>query len=231
MAYREHCVHDPKYIRVVHHQYLARDPSDKKRDTLCVIAIVDLLLCLKLYFPSRHKRRIAEYLLSHVMNCGLPMIKLFLVALLEQLSDQAKAEALLPTIQALTDKEMASDWEKLFGPQFEEFATITVSALDSSVSGHLNDTSCTFWSIFLDTMRFYFQPGEYSSSDRVESLHLPAIGSFVLPREALSKNLQSGLFSRLSLDRQTEICESIIAIGAGSTDAVRSRFLSTIVMC
>jgi hypothetical protein len=31
VTYREHCVHDPKYIRVVHHQYLARDPSDKKK--------------------------------------------------------------------------------------------------------------------------------------------------------------------------------------------------------
>jgi U3 small nucleolar RNA-associated protein 10 len=196
-----------------------------------VIVIVDLLPCLRPFSPSRHKRRIAEYLLSHVMNCGLPTVKLFLIALLEHLSDQAKAEALLPTIQALTDKKRAPDWEKLFGPQFEEFATITVSALDSSVSGHLNDTSGTFWPIFLDTIRLYFQPGKYSSSDRVESLLLPAIGSFILPREALSKNLQSGLFSRLSLDRQTEICESIIAIGAGSTDAVRSGFLPTIVRC
>ena len=92
-------------------------------------------------------------------------MKLFLVALLEQVSDQAKAEALLPTVQYLMDKERASDWEELFGPQFEEFATITVSALDSSISGHLNDTSGTFWPIFLDTIRFYFQPGKYLSSN------------------------------------------------------------------
>ena len=182
-------------------------------------------------FSSRHKRRIAEYLLSHVMSCGLPAVKLFLVALLEQVSDQAKAEALLPTIQDLMDKERASDWEELFGSQFEEFATITISALDVSISGHLNDTSGTFWHVFLDTIRFYFQPGKYSSSDCVESLLLPAIGPFTLPREALSKNLQGGLFTRLSLDRQTEICESIITIGAGSTDAVSSHILSTVVMC
>lgn len=65
----------------------------------------------------------------------------------------------------------------------------------------------------------------------MESLLLPAIGAFILPREALSKNLQNGLFTRLSLDRQTEICELIIAIGAGSTDAVSSHFLSTVLMC
>ena len=99
------------------------------------------------------------------MSCGLPAVKLFLVALLDQVSDQAKAEALLPTIQDLTDKQRASDWEELFGSQFEEFATITVSALDPSISGHLNDTSGTFWPVFLDTIRFYFQPGEYLSSD------------------------------------------------------------------
>ena len=114
----------------------------------------------KTMFSLRHKRRIAEYLLSHVMSCGLPTVKLFLVALLDRVSDQAKAEALLPTVQYLMDKERASDWEELFGPQFEEFATITVSALDSSISGHLNDTSGTFWPIFLDTIRFYFQPGK-----------------------------------------------------------------------
>ena len=158
-------------------------------------------------------------------------MKLFLVELLEQVSDQAKAETLLPTIQDLTDKDRAADWEGLFGPQFEEFATITVSALDSSISGLLNDTSGIFWPVFLDTIRFYFQPGKYLSSDCVESLLLLAIGSFNLPREALSKNLQSGLFTCLSLDRQTEICESIITIGAGSTDAVSLHFLSTIVTC
>ena len=182
-------------------------------------------------FSLRHKRRITEYLLSHVMSCGLPVVKLFLVALLEGVSDQAKAEALLPTIQDFTDKERATDWEELFGTHFEEFATIVVSALDSSISRRLNDISGTFWSVFLDTIRFYFQPGKYLSSDCAESLLLLAVGPFTLPREALSKNLQGGLFTRLSLDRQTEICESIITIGAGSTDAVSSHFLSTAVMC
>jgi hypothetical protein len=158
------------------------------------------------------------------MSCGLPAVKLFLVALLERVSDQAKAEALLPTIRDLTNKKRALDLEELFGPQLEEFATITVSALDSSISGQLNDTSGTFWLVFLDTIRFYFQPGKYLSSDCVEFLHLPAVGTFTLPREVLSKNLQGGLFTRLSLDRQTEICETIIAIGAGSTDAVSSHF-------
>ena len=183
------------------------------------------------FFSLRHKRRIAEYLLSHVVSCGLPTVKLFLVALLEQVSDQAKVEALLPTIQSLTDKERASDLEMLFGPQFEEFAAIIVSSLDLSVSGRLNDTSGTLWPVFLDTIRFYFEPGKYLSSHCVESLVLFFLGSFTLPREALSKNLQSGLFSRLSLDRQTEMCKSIITIGAGSADAVRFYLLSTTVMC
>jgi len=137
-------------------------------------------------------------------------------------SDWAKAEALSPTIQALADKEQASEWEKLFGPQFEEFAAITVSSLDSSASEHLNDTSGALWSVFLDAVKFYFLPGEYLRSDCVRSLVLFAQGSLTLPREALSKNLQSGLFSRLSLDRQSELCRSIITIGAGSSDAVRS---------
>ncbi|KAI0295094.1 armadillo-type protein [Multifurca ochricompacta] len=182
-TFREHCVHDPTYVRVVHQQYLVRHPSDKKKDIA-------------------HKRRIAEYLLSHVTSCGLPTVKLFLITLLEQVSDCAKAEALSPTIQALTDKEQAPVWEKLFGPQFEEFVTIIVSALDASVAGLLNESSDTLWPIFLGAIKFYFEPG-----------------SLPLPREALSTNLQNDLFSRLSLDRQKELCKSIITIGAGSSDA------------
>ena len=177
------------------------------------------------HFTGRHKRRVAEYLLSHVSSCGLPLVKLFLVALLEGVSDRAKAEALSPTIQALTNKEEAPEWERLFGPQFEEFVAITISALDSSVSGHLNDTSGTLWPIFLGAIRCYFEQGRYSSFNRVKSLIFPIPGSLTQPREALSKNLQSGLFSCLSLDRQAELCESIITIGAGSSDAVRSHFL------
>ncbi|KAI9454082.1 hypothetical protein F5148DRAFT_1378333 [Russula earlei] len=183
VAFQEHCVQDSKYIQAVHQQYLVHDPSDKRK----FIA---------------YKRRIAEYLLSHVTSCGLPAVKLFLVGLLERVTDWAKAEALSTTIQALTDKEREREWEQLFGPQFEEFSTLAVSALDSSVSGHLNDTSGALWPIFLDAMRFYFQPR-----------------SLTRPREALSKNLQNGLFSRLSLDRQTELCRSIIGIGAGSLEA------------
>lgn len=137
------------------------------------------------------------------------------------MSDPAKAEALSPTIQALTDKEQAPEWERLFGPQFEEFATITISALDSSVSGHLNDTSDALWSVFLDAIEFYFQPGKYRSCNHVEVLILLILGSPPLPRQALSENLQNGLFSRLSLDRQKELCGSIITIGSGSADAVR----------
>lgn len=40
VTYREHCVHDPKYIRVVHHQYLARDPSEKKKNVLLVLLLL-----------------------------------------------------------------------------------------------------------------------------------------------------------------------------------------------
>jgi hypothetical protein len=152
------------------------------------------------------------------------VVKLFLVALLDGVSDRAKAEALSPTIEALTDKERAPEWERLFGPQFEEFVTITISALDSSVSGHLNDTSGTLWPIFLSAIRFYFEQGMHSSFDRLKSLIFPILGPLAQPREALSKNLQSGLFSRLSLDRQAELCGSIVTIGAGSSDAVRSHF-------
>ena len=47
VTYREHCVHDPKYIRVVHHQYLARDPSEKKKNVLCVS------LLLFVWHPSK----------------------------------------------------------------------------------------------------------------------------------------------------------------------------------
>ncbi|KAH9044915.1 hypothetical protein EDB83DRAFT_2406035 [Lactarius deliciosus] len=182
-AYREHCIHDPKYIRTVHRQYLARDPSDKKKTTA-------------------HKRRVAEYLLSHVTSCGLPTVKLFLVALLEHVPDRAKAEALSPIVQALTDKMQVAEWEGLFGPQFEEFAAITVSAFDSSVAASLNGPSGVLWPIFLNAIEFYFQPE-----------------SRPLPREALSNSLKNGLFSRLSLDRQKELCRSVITIGAGSSDA------------
>ncbi|KAF8259327.1 armadillo-type protein [Lactarius quietus] len=185
-AYREHCIHDPNYIRVVHQQYLARDPSDKKKTTA-------------------HKRRVVEYLLSHVASCGLPTVKLSLVALLEHVPDRAKAEALSPTLQALTDRVKVAEWEKSFGSRLEEFATITVSAFDASAAASLNDPIGVFWPIFLNAIDFYFQPG-----------------SFPLPREAIFNNLKNGLFSRLSLDRQKELCRSIITIGTGSSDALLS---------
>ena len=109
----------------------------------------------------RHKRRVAEYLLSHVASCGLPTVKLSLLALLEHVPNRAKAEALSPIVQALTDKVQVAEWDKLFGPRLEEFATITVSALDASAAAILNDPAGNFWPIFLNAIEFYFQPGEH----------------------------------------------------------------------
>jgi len=82
------------------------------------------------------------------------------VALLEQVSDRAKAEALAPIVQALTDKVQVTQWERRFGPQFEEFATITVSAFDASAATSINDPSGNLWPIFLNAVEFYFQPGK-----------------------------------------------------------------------
>ena len=109
----------------------------------------------------RHKRRVTEYLLSHVVSCGLPSVKLFLVALLEHVPDRVKAEALSPIVQALTDRVKVAEWERLFGPQLEEFAAITVSAFDATAAAIFNDPTGVFWPIFLNAIEFYFQPGEY----------------------------------------------------------------------
>ena len=102
--------------------------------------------------------------MSHVASCGLPTVKLALVALLEQVPDRAKAEALSPIVEALTDKVQVAEWEKLFGTQLEEFATITVSAFDASAAASLNDPSGNLWPIFLNGIQYYFQPGEYRIS-------------------------------------------------------------------
>jgi len=81
------------------------------------------------------------------------------VALLEHVPDRAKAEALSPIVRALTYKVQVAEWERLFGSQFEEFATITVSAFDASAAASLNDP--ILWPVFLNAIEFYFQPGEY----------------------------------------------------------------------
>lgn len=176
----------------------------------------------------RHKRRVTEYLLSHVASCALPTVKLFLVALLEHVPDRAKAEALSPIVQALTDKVKVPEWERLFGPQLEEFATITISAFDATAAAVFSDSNGIFWPVFLNAIEFYFQPGEHRIFRTLVLLVLISTfvpGSLPLPREALSNNLKNGLFTRLSQDRQRELCRSIITIGAGSSDAVR-HFLS-----
>ena len=178
-----------------------------RRNILCKCHCRPGFSTLKIISPLRHKRRIVEYLLSHFMSCGLPEVQLFLVTLLEQVLDPAKAEALLPTIQALTNKEQASDCEKLFGPHFEEFATIIISALDLSVSGRLNDTSGTLWPIFLDTMRFYFQPGRYWSSDCGASYLICSRVTYSTERGALKKLAKWSVFSPIprSPDRDMRV--------------------------
>ena len=99
------------------------------------------------------------YLLSHVNAIGAAYPKLALLRTVKDVSDQVKAQVLLPTIQGLVGEN--SDLVSRFGPMAEDFLTLVVSCLDGSVSSDLNEASSLLWPVFVHAVQYCFLLGMY----------------------------------------------------------------------
>lgn len=155
-------------------------------------------------------------MLSHINALGVPGAQIALLKAVEAISDSAKAQMLLPTIQMLLS---ASATEA--NSQLAELADIVVSCFDISVTNDLNDEHNPLWDTFVSVLRSTFESGHlnlwlsWSGADE-------STGLLSSSRKIISQSLEHRLFAKLSLERKIAICETLLESSFNDAETVGS---------
>lgn len=105
---------------------------------------------------NRYKQRVLSFIFSHVVAIGLASAKCTLLRSTENISDQVKVQALFPCLQELVQSPILGG---RLGPHLEEYTALLLSSFDISSSNELNDPESSFRSVFISSLRQFFQPG------------------------------------------------------------------------
>ncbi|KAF8999772.1 hypothetical protein BDQ17DRAFT_1360346 [Cyathus striatus] len=125
LEHRDHFMHDAKYLVSFHEQYLKRSKSDKKR-------------------ISEYKHRVLCCLLTHITALPMQKSQCQLLESLSTVTDQAKAQILLPAIRSVAASPISDS-------NSEQYASMLLSSFNSSVAVPL-------WNVFVSALRTYFKP-------------------------------------------------------------------------
>ncbi|KAI0830231.1 hypothetical protein BC628DRAFT_1357002 [Trametes gibbosa] len=173
---RANSLHDPDHLQAFHTERLGYYKTDSKKN-------------------ASYKERVLCFLLSHVNSCPLVDVKAGLLKSLDGVSNEVKAQVLVPTLEALLSEQGVQD--VVSNKVHQDLATYAVSAFDATVAPDINDPEKTMWTLY-------------------ERVLLTALknGHWERPRAALVHRLQHGLFAKLSGERQVQLCLSLLRIAA-----------------
>ncbi|OCH90866.1 hypothetical protein OBBRIDRAFT_729952 [Obba rivulosa] len=145
-----------------------------------------------------YKQRILCYLLSHVNASHLPHMRLWLLDSLKEISSSVKLQTLLPSIQALL--QHVPEGQDVF---FEEFTSLSFRSFDTSVASDLDSAEGSHWNTFKQVLRLCYENARLSA-----------------PRAAIAAGMRQGLFAKLSLEHQAEVCQLLLDLGVKTLDMV-----------
>ena len=174
-------------------------------------------------YACRYKIRVLCYLLSHVDATSSPDAQLAILRSIRDVSDQVKAQILLPVMQMLVQDSPSK--EKLaarYGSRLEEFTSLLLSSFDQSISDSLNEPDCNLWPIFILSLEHCFRSGGSLTVDE-SSISDDVLGSLLLPRDTLVDSLKRGLFASLSLEHKLEVCNVVLKMAIQDLRMVRDQ--------
>ena len=106
----------------------------------------------------RYKYRITCYLLSHINALSSESVQTALLKSIATITNKAKVQILLPTLQALVEKTSKVSPNNVFDVSSEDFTIRILSCLDSFAASCLNETE-EAWVAFTRLIRSYFCAG------------------------------------------------------------------------
>ncbi|TBU55148.1 armadillo-type protein [Dichomitus squalens] len=173
---RDNLVHDPEYLQAFHREHLDGIKGESKR-------------------TAAYKQRVLCYLLSHINCCPLLSAKITLLRSVDLVSNEAKAQVLVPTIELVFAEQDLQDSTNR--EQLQDLATFAASTFDASSVGDLNNTEKPTWALYERILTRTLRNGVWERA-----------------RAALLHRLQRGLFAKLNVDRKTQLCRTLIQVTA-----------------
>ncbi|KAJ8482003.1 hypothetical protein ONZ51_g5640 [Trametes cubensis] len=171
---RNNLEHDPEYLQAFHKEHLGYSKADSKK-------------------VSGYKQRILCYLLSHVNACPIVDVKASLLRSLDGVVNEAKAQVLVPTFEALLGEDEA--FSLASSTMLQDIATYAASAFDATAAHDINDADKATWALY-----------ERMLAKAISDVH------WARPRDALLHRLQHGLFAKLSVERKVQLCQKLLRI-------------------
>ncbi|TFK48252.1 hypothetical protein OE88DRAFT_1664727 [Heliocybe sulcata] len=147
-----------------------------------------------------YKQRLLCYILSHVNACTILSVRLGLLRMVEGVRHPAKGKMLLGLIRDVVSEQPVRELQVTYGHRLQEYCMLLLQSFDVSLATEFNNAASVVWPVYLSSVRRVFN-----------------VGSFASARAPLSRNLQSGLFTALGLDRQVELCYVLLACASAST--------------
>ncbi|RPD60690.1 hypothetical protein L227DRAFT_501246 [Lentinus tigrinus ALCF2SS1-6] len=172
---RNNLLHDPDFLQVFHREHVMLHKGESKK-------------------TAGYKERVLCYLLSHVNGCPLHKLKIALLKSLDTISSEAKAQVLLPTIEALVTQDLSEPSRQT---QVQELAELAVSAFDASSSGDLNSQDKPAWGVYEKILDMTLKNDFWRR-----------------PRVALLHHLEHGLFAKLNVERKLQLCQKLLRVAA-----------------
>ncbi|KAF4568223.1 snoRNA-binding rRNA-processing protein utp10 [Pleurotus pulmonarius] len=191
----EHLVPDSGYLGAFHQAHLGT--SSKKKH-------------------AEYRRRILCFLLSHVSSLPSLSAKIGLLKSIENISDKAKWQILLPFIKAIEGSN-AEALRAQFGSRGGEFVKLVVASMDASAVPELNEPSGSLWPVFVALLRRSFSDGKSDlPKENVDILNELA-DTMPSARAALAESLERGVFRAIvrqlvmKLDLSVELLTQLIS--------------------
>ncbi|KAI0628514.1 hypothetical protein C8Q77DRAFT_1244640, partial [Trametes polyzona] len=177
---------DPNYLQAFHQKMLTQSKADHKK-------------------TSGYKQRVLCHLLSHVNSCPLPGVKASLLRNLDNVTNEVKAQVLMPTIESLVSEQGIRDVAN--NRAYQELAAYAASAFDATAAPDLNDPAKDTYAVYEKVLLTSLRDGTYIlgisfAEPFANSTFFEA--RWQRARDALLHRLQHGLFAKL--------CQSLLQV-------------------
>lgn len=141
-------------------------------------------------------------------GCPLLNVKCALLKAVDTVSNEAKAQVLLPTIEALLNTQTVPS------QQLRMLVALAVSGFDSSSAADLNDVDKSTWSMYEKVLVTCLKDGKRFDTDGPTVIAHCRSERWALARDTMLHRLQHGLFAKLHVDRKSQLCRILLQAGA-----------------
>ncbi|KAF9034474.1 hypothetical protein BDZ89DRAFT_1158021 [Hymenopellis radicata] len=145
-----------------------------------------------------HKHNVMCYLASHI-NAAPSRVQFQLLKTVGNVVDEGKAASLKSSVTTMLSKS-TTVLQELYGQRFDEYVCLLASIFNVTVANDLNNDTEGLWATYCNLLTHLFKSSHHSA------------------KNILTQQLEQGLFMPLLLERQLDLCTSLLGLSTQDQD-------------